>query len=103
MYAIIETGGKQYRVQPGQTIDVEIVEATKGKVIFDRVLLCADGDDVRVGSPTVAKAKVKGELVEQVKAGKTQAFKKRRRKDSQSTRGHRQRLARVRIDEISFK
>ena len=103
MYAIIETGGKQYKVQPGQVIEVEKLEAKKGKVTFDRVLLCADGDDVQIGSPTVKKAKVKGELLEMTKGRKVIAFKKRRRKGSQTTRGHRQTIARVRIDEITLK
>jgi large subunit ribosomal protein L21 len=103
MYAVIETGGKQYRVQPGQVVDVENIEAKKGKVKFDRVLLYGDGDDVRVGTPTLPKATVTGELVGQVKGPKVLAFKKRRRKDSQTTRGHRQQYSRVRIDEIKVK
>ena len=103
MYAIIETGGKQYRVQPGEVIEVEKLEAGKGKVTFDRVLLCADGDKITIGSPTVPKAKVTGELLEVAKGAKVVTFKKRRRKSSQTKRGHRQILARVRIDEISVK
>jgi len=103
MYAIIETGGKQYRVQPGEVIEVEKLPAPEGKVTFDRVLLCADGGKVKVGSPTVANAKVTGELLEVAKGRKVVAFKKRRRKSSQTKRGHRQTLARVRIDEITVK
>lgn len=103
MYAIIETGGKQYKVQPGQVIEVETLDAEEGKVAFDRVLMYSDGDAVRIGSPVLAEAKVTGEVLGVVKAPKVVAFKKRRRKDSQRTRGHRQALARVRIDEIAVK
>ena len=103
MYAIIETGGKQYKVQPGQIIEVEKLEASSGKITFDRVLLCGDEEKVKVGSPTVDKATVTGEVLGEVKGDKVVAFKKRRRKDSQSTRGHRQGYARVRIDEIAVK
>ncbi|MFW6158503.1 MAG: 50S ribosomal protein L21 [Planctomycetota bacterium] len=100
MYAIIATGGKQYKVQPGQIIDVETVEDRDGRVVFDTVLLCSGDDGVAVGSPTVEGAEVTGELVATVKGEKVVAFKKRRRKDSQTKRGHRQVLSRVRIDEI---
>ena len=101
MYAIIETGGKQYKVQPGQVIEVEKLEAKSDTVTFDRVLLCADGENVQVGTPTVPKAKVIGAILGAAKAHKVVAFKKRRRKDSQWTRGHRQALTRVRIDRIA--
>jgi large subunit ribosomal protein L21 len=101
MYAVIETGGKQYKVQPGQVIEVELLEVSEGTVTFDRVLLCSDGEEVKVGAPVVEQARVTGEVLAEVKSRKTIAFKKRRRKDSQTTRGHRQNLARVRIDEIA--
>ena len=100
MYAIIATGGKQYKVQPGQVIDIEKVDDADGKVVFDEVLLCSTDDDVKVGSPTVEGARVTGELIDQIKGDKVRVFKKRRRKDSQTSRGHRQVLTRVRIDEI---
>jgi large subunit ribosomal protein L21 len=103
MYAIIETGSKQYKVQPGQVLDVELMETSGGKVTFDRVLLLADGKTVKVGSPTVAKASVTASLLGEVRENKVVAFKKRRRKDSQWTRGHRQNCLRVRIDEITAK
>ena len=103
MYAIIETGSKQYKVQPGQVLDVELTEATGDKVTFDRVLLLADGKSVTVGSPTVAKASVTASLLGEVRGDKVYAFKKKRRKDSQRTRGHRQNYLRVRIDEITAK
>jgi len=103
MYAIIETGGKQYKVQPGQVLDVEKLEADEGKITFDRVLMVADGESIKLGKPVVEKATVTGELLKVVKGKKVIAFKKRKRKDSFSTRGHRQSAARVRIDEIKVK
>jgi len=103
MYAIIETGGKQYKVQPGQVIEVEKLDAEPGKITFDRVLMCSDGETVKVGTPLVAKATVKGELLGDIKGPKVIAYKKRRRKDSDVKRGHRQIAARVRIDEIAVK
>jgi len=101
MYAIIETGGKQYKVAAGDVIDIETLDATEGKVTFDRVLLLADGKKVRVGAPVLPEATVSGEVLAILKAPKVVTFKKRRRKDSQTTRGHRQTLARVRIDAIA--
>ena len=103
MYVIIETGGKQYKVQPGQVIEVEKLDAAEGKVTFDRVLMCSDGKKVKVGTPAVAKASVKGELLGSARGPKVVAFKTRRRKDSRTKRGHRQTFARVRIDEIAVK
>jgi large subunit ribosomal protein L21 len=100
MYAIIQTGGKQYKVQPGQVLQVEKLDVDEGSVTFDQVLLCADGDDVKVGAPNVSGAKVTAEVLGVIKGDKVVAFKRRRRKDSESTRGHRQQLAQVRIDEI---
>ena len=103
MYAIIETGGKQYKVQPGQTLEVEKLDVPEGKVTFDRILLCADGAQVTVGTPTVPGATVTARVLAQVKGDKVLAFKKRRRKDSQWTRGHRQIRAQITIDEIVVK
>jgi large subunit ribosomal protein L21 len=104
MYAIIETGGKQYRVEPGQIIEIEKPRgAEPGEVTFDRVLMCADGEDVKVGAPTVDGAAVEARLLGVGKGPKKVAFKKRRRKDSQTSRGHRQSYARVKIDKITQK
>lgn len=103
MYAIIETGGKQYKVQPGQIIEVEKLDAEPGEVTFDRVLMCSDGENVKVGAPLVDKATVKGELLGNTKGQKLVIYKKRRRKDSDVKNGHRQTIARVRIDEIAVK
>ena len=103
MYAVIETGGKQYRVEKGDVIDVELAETgdSEGSAIsFDRVLMIGGGEGVRVGAPVVAGASVSGVLVEQVRAPKIKVFKKKRRKGYKKTQGHRQDLLRVRIDAI---
>ncbi len=103
MYAVIETGGKQYRVAPGDVIDVErttVVGKKKQTVKFDRVLMVGGDDEVRVGSPLVDGAKVTAELVDEVRAPKVLVFKKKRRKGYKRLRGHRQNLMRVRIDKI---
>ena len=99
MYAIIETGGKQYKVEPGMILDGETLEATEEKVTFDRVLLVADGKKLTIGTPTV-KATVTAQVIDEVKGEKVLAFKKKKRKDFKWTRGHRQNYTRVRIDEI---
>jgi len=102
MFAVIETGGKQYRVQQGDVIDVEIfVEADAQKVAFDRVLLVGEGEDLKIGAPLVEGAAVNGELVANVRAPKIKVFKMKRRKGYKRTQGHRQNLQRVRIDSIS--
>ncbi|MDH3405207.1 MAG: 50S ribosomal protein L21 [Acidobacteriota bacterium] len=102
MYAVIETGGKQYRVEQGDVIDVErIAGAGEGSdaITFDRVLMIG-GDAPRVGQPTVAGAQVTGRLVEPVRGPKIRVFKKKRRKGYKRLNGHRQDLLRVRIDRI---
>jgi len=104
MYAVIETGGKQYRVQPGDVIDVErdVEVADGGAVEFDRVLMVGgESDEVSVGSPTVDGAVVRASLVDEVRAKKIRVFKMKRRKGYRRTNGHRQNLLRVRIDEIA--
>lgn len=102
MYAVIETGGKQYRVEPGDVIDVELLpEGGKSdKVQFDRVLMVSGDQGVKVGSPVVAGAKVTGVKVEQTRGPKIVVFKMKRRKGYRRHRGHRQDLQRVRIDKI---
>jgi len=103
MYAVIETGGKQYRVEPGDVIDVERsvdADGGDGKVAFDRVLLVAGDDGVRVGQPLVEGATVQASLVGEVRGAKVRVFKMKRRKGYRRTNGHRQNLLRVRIDEI---
>jgi large subunit ribosomal protein L21 len=101
MFAVIKTGGKQYRVAAQDEITVMTLAGDAGsKVTFEDVLMVADGDKVKLGAPLVAGAKVIGEIVEQTRGEKVIAFKKRRRKNSKRKRGHRQDLTIVRITEI---
>jgi len=103
MYAIIETGGKQYRVEKDTVLSIEKIEGEKqGKVTFDRVLMTSQEGRVKVGAPTVEGARVTAEILDQYKNDKVIAFKKRRRHGYQRTRGHRQRLTRVKITEIQI-
>ncbi|HVV86884.1 MAG TPA: 50S ribosomal protein L21 [Kofleriaceae bacterium] len=103
MYAVIQTGGKQYRAEPGQTLWVEKLPGNQGdKVTFDQVLLVAPGEgkEVAIGKPTVAGASVTGEIVEQGLGEKLVVFKFRRRKNYVRRNGHRQELTAVKIDSI---
>jgi len=101
VYAIIETGGKQYRVQPGETIYVERLSSNVGDTIsLDQVLLVG-GESVRVGTPLVANATVKGTVLEQGRDRKIRVFKFKRRKHYRRTRGHRQAYTAIRIETIS--
>ncbi len=102
MYAIIETGGKQYRVQKGDLLDVELLSnlAKGDSVELSNVLFLFDGKSGRVGAPQVAGCKVMAEYLEEVKAPKVTAFKYKQRKNYRRKVGHRQRYARVRIAEI---
>ena len=103
MYAVIQTGGKQYRAEPGQTLWVEKLPGSQGdKVTFDQVLLVAPGEgkDVQIGKPTVSGATVTGEIVEQGLGDKLVVFKFRRRKNYVRRNGHRQELTAVKIDSI---
>lgn len=102
MYAVIKTGGKQYRVEPGQTIRVEKLDGDKGtKLDIADVLLVADGDKVRVGTPTVAGVKVAAEIVAQEKGEKLLVFKFRRRKAYRRKNGHRQQYTALKITGIN--
>ena len=89
MYAVIRTGAKQYRVQPGEVLEVELLDGAKGTDIsFDDVLLVADGDKVQIGKPTVAGARVTAEVIDPDKKGrKVIAFKFRRREGYHRKRG----------------
>jgi len=101
VYAIIETGGKQYKVEEGQTIEVEKLPLEVGaEVKLDRVLLVA-GDEVKVGKPTVEGAKVLATVVEQGKGKKVTIFKFKPKKHYKRTLGHRQHHTRLRIDKIA--
>ena len=102
-YAIIKTGGRQYRVAEGDTIDVDLLEGDAGaKTTFGDVLLHADGENLTHGSPLVSGASVSGEVVEQRKDKKVIAFKYRRRKGYHRTVGHRRKLTRVKITGIDL-
>ena len=100
MYAIIETGGKQYRVEKGDVIDVELLEAKEGKIEFNQVVFVHNDSSAKVGCPHVAKSVVRGELVGEVRGPKVLAFKYKRRKGIRSKIGHRQDYSRVKITEI---
>lgn len=101
MYAVLETGGKQYRVTAGDTLEVERLAVEAGQAhTFERVLLVNNGGKVTVGSPTVAEASVVVDVVEHKRGPKVIAFKMKRRKGYHKTIGHRQGLTVVRIKEI---
>ena len=101
-YAVIKTGGKQYRVSANDVITIEKLEGEGGKSIeFKDVLMLGGDAGVKVGAPIVAGAKVMGEIVEQTRGPKVIAFKKRRRKNSRRKRGHRQDLTMVKITSIT--
>ena len=101
MYAVIETGGKQHKVTPGEIVKVERLEVEEGKpVAFDRVLLVADDTGIRVGTPMVSGAKVVGTSLGDGRAAKVLIFKKKKRKQYRRTKGHRQFFTAVRIDRI---
>ena len=101
MYAVIQTGGKQYRVKSGEQLKVELLAAEVGATVsFDRVLMLGEGDGVRVGAPFLDGATVKATVVAQGRGEKIRIFKLRRRKHFAKTQGHRQGYTEVRIDEI---
>ncbi len=101
MYAVVETGGKQYRVTVGQTIEVEKLPFAVGeKVELDKVLLVADGDEVKVGQPIVKGAKVLATVVEHGKGKKIIVFKYKPKERYRRKKGHRQAYTRLRIEEI---
>ena len=101
MYAVIKSGGKQYRVESGAQLRVESLAADVGAAVsFDEVLLVGAGDAVKVGAPLVSGAKVKATVVAHGRGEKLKIFKMRRRKHYQKTQGHRQNFTEVRIDDI---
>jgi large subunit ribosomal protein L21 len=100
-YAIIRTGGRQFRVAEGDTLDVDLIDVEPGKTAtFGDVLLFADGKDMTHGNPLVSGAKVTAEVLEQRKDKKVVAFKYKRRKGYHRTVGHRRKLTRVKIKTI---
>ena len=103
MYAVLETGSKQYRVTAGDTLEIERLDVEAGKpVTFDRVLLVNNDGKLTVGSPTVAAASVLADVVEHIRGEKKIAFKMKRRKGYHRTVGHRQELTVVKITDIKI-
>jgi len=101
MYAVLETGSKQYRVSAGDTLKIERLAIEAGKpVTFDRVLLVNSDGKITVGSPTVTGATVEADVVEHIRGDKVVTFKMKRRKGYHKTIGHRQELTVVKVKEI---
>lgn len=101
MYAIVQTGGKQYPVSPGERVRVEKLQGeVGGEVELDQVLLVGDDDDVTVGTPTVAGATVSGTIVSHGRGPKLIVYKLRKRKDSRRKQGHRQDFTEIEVTEI---
>ncbi len=101
MYAVISTGGKQYKVSPGDVVRVESLDAKKGDTVeLKDVYMIADGDSVSVGKPTLASAKVTAEVVGDGRGEKLVIFKHRRRKGFRRTNGHRQNYTAIKVKDI---
>jgi large subunit ribosomal protein L21 len=102
MYAVIKTGGKQYRVTQGETLKIETVAGDVGSaIVLDKVLMVGNGDKVTFGKPLLAGATVKATIVANGRHDKVKIFKMRRRKHYQKHQGHRQNYTEIRIDGIS--
>ena len=102
MYAVIKTGGKQYRVSAGQKIKVEQIPADVGsEITLDQVLMVGEGESVKIGTPVVSGAEVKATVVSHGRHDKIKIFKMRRRKHYQKHQGHRQNYTEIRIETIS--
>jgi len=101
MYAVIESGGKQHKVELGQTLEVDLLHEESGiDHAFENVMLYVDGDNVQIGQPYIENAKVVAEIVEEVKGKKLSILRFRRRKNSMRKVGHRQRYTQIKIKEI---
>lgn len=101
MYAVIMTGGKQYKVAPGEVVRVETLDAKKGDTVeIKDVYMIADGDNISVGKPKLASAMVTAEVVEEGRGEKLLIFKHRRRKGFRKTNGHRQNYTAIKVKEI---
>jgi large subunit ribosomal protein L21 len=102
MYAVIESGGKQHKVELGQTLEVDLLHEESGiDHAFENVMLYVDGDNVQIGQPYIENAKVVAEIVEEVKGKKLSILRFRRRKNSMRKVGHRQRYTQIKIKEIN--
>jgi large subunit ribosomal protein L21 len=104
MYAVFQTGGKQFRAEPGVRLRIPTLDVEPGDVVtFDHVLLASDGDDnVQVGTPIVDGASVKAEVVRHGRGKKIIVFKRKRRKGYRRKQGHRQDFTEIRIDEVAL-
>ena len=101
-YAVIETGGKQYRVEKDTVLSVELLGVEEGQTVeFDQVLATSDGSELTIGTPVVESAKVTATVVENFRDKKVVAFKKKRRKGYRKKKGHRQGLTKLKIESIS--
>jgi large subunit ribosomal protein L21 len=101
MYAVVSSGGKQYRIEEGETLRVEKIAGAPGTAVsFDKVLLVSDGENLTVGRPTVENALVQGHIVEQARARKIIVFRFKRRKRFRRKQGHRQPYTAVKIESI---
>ncbi|MFN8673539.1 MAG: 50S ribosomal protein L21 [Candidatus Sericytochromatia bacterium] len=101
MYAVIKTGGKQYKVEENKWVDVELLHKEEGEAVsFDEVLLVSNGDNTKVGTPTVANAKVTGKVVKNDRKQKVIVYKMRPKKHYRRKNGHRQHFTRVMIEKI---
>lgn len=102
MYAVIQTGGKQYRVTPGELVKVEKLQGKAGDpVTFEKVLLTSDGEIVNIGNPYLSDAKVQGRIARQGRDRKILVFKYKRRKKYRRKQGHRQSFTLIKVDEIA--
>ncbi|HZW86529.1 MAG TPA: 50S ribosomal protein L21 [Gallionella sp.] len=102
MYAVIKTGGKQYRVSSGETLKIEILPGEVGSpIVLDKVLLVKNGEKLSVGKPLLLGASVQATIVAHGRGDKIRIFKMRRRKHYQKSQGHRQSYTEIRIDGIS--
>src|SRR5690349_24812298 len=102
MYAVVKTGGKQYRVALGDNIKIERIPAVVGvQIVLDQVLMVSDGNSVKLGNPLVSGAKVSASVIAHGRGIKVKIFKMRRRKHYQKTQGHRQNYTEIRVDAIA--
>jgi len=102
MYAVIQTGGKQYRVTPGELVKVEKLLGKAGDpVTFEKVLLTSDGETVNVGNPYLSDARVQGRIARQGRDRKVLVFKYKKRKKYRKKQGHRQAFTLIKVDEIA--
>ena len=104
MFAIVRTGGKQYKVSPGQKLDVELIEGAEGAEInLDGVLLFSNGDKITIGKPIIKGARIQAKILEHGKKDKVKIFKIKRRKNYKKSQGHRQNFTKIEIKDIILK